>query len=313
MRSMTALPTAVLGRTGLEVSKLGYGAMELRGTDHFPRLTPAEASAILNGVLDGGINYIDTSPDYGYSEELIGRHIAGRRGEYFLASKCGCPVEPAEMPHKDRKPHSFTRANIRAGVEQSLKRMRTDYLDVVQFHISPSKAVLEENDSIAELEALKKEGKLRFIGMSGTLPELPEQIAMGMFDVFQIPYSLVERDHEQLIHKASMAGAGIVIRGGVARGVIVKDEAVIDDYPEFLQAGFRARRRRWRETEVADLLQGMSPMEFMLRFTIGHPDMSTTIVGTANPAHLKANVAAAAKGPLSRDLYEAARRRFSGV
>ena len=313
MRSMTALPTAVLGRTGLEVSKLGYGAMELRGTDHFPRLTPAEASAILNGVLDSGMNYIDTSPDYGYSEELIGRHIAGRRDEYFLASKCGCPVEPAEMPHKDRKPHSFTRANIRAGVEQSLKRMRTDYLDVVQFHISPSKAVLEENDSIAELEALKKEGKLRFIGMSGTLPELPEQIAMGMFDVFQIPYSLVERDHEQLIHKASMAGAGIVIRGGVARGVIVKDEAVIDDYPEFLQAGFRARRRRWRETEVADLLQGMSPMEFMLRFTIGHPDMSTTIVGTANPAHLKANVAAAAKGPLSRDLYEAARRRFSGV
>ena len=313
MDPMTALPTAILGRTGLEVTRLGYGAMELRGTDHFPRLSPAEASAILNGVLDSGINYIDTSPDYGYSEELIGRHIAGRRDEYFLASKCGCPVEPAEMPHKDRKPHSFTRANIRAGVEQSLRRMRTDHLDVVQFHISPSRAVLEANDSIAELEAMKKEGKLRFIGISGTLPELPEQIAMGIFDVFQIPYSLVEREHEALIREAARAGAGIVIRGGVARGVIVKDETVIDDYPEFLRAGFRARRRRWRETEVADLLQGMSPMEFMLRFTISNPDMSTTIVGTASPAHLAANVAAAAKGPLSRDLYKAARRRFSGV
>lgn len=313
MRVMAALPTAILGRTGLEVSKLGYGAMELRGTDHFPRLSPAEASAILNGVLDSGINYIDTSPDYGYSEELIGRHISGRRDEYFLASKCGCPIEPAELPHKDRKPHSFTRANIRAGVEQSLRRMRTDCLDVVQFHMSPSKAVLQENDSIAELEALKKEGKLRFIGISGTFPELPGQIAMGVFDVFQMPYSLVERDNEALMHSAAQAGAGIVIRGGVARGVIVKDESVIDDYPDFLQPGFRARRRRWRETEVADLLQGMTPMEFMLRFTISHPDMSTTIVGTANPAHLKANAAAAAKGPLSRDLYEAARRRFSGV
>jgi aryl-alcohol dehydrogenase-like predicted oxidoreductase len=305
------LPTATLGRTGLEVTKLGYGAMELRGTEHFARLSPAEASAILNGVLDSGINYIDTSPDYGYSEELIGRHLAERRDEYFLASKCGCPVEPAEVAHAERKPHSFTRANIRAGVEQSLKRMRTDYLDVVQFHISPSREVLEANDSIAELEALRDEGKVRFIGMSGTMPELPEQIAMGVFDVFQIPYSLVEREHEALIHAAAEAGAGIVIRGGVARGIIVKDESVIDDYPQFLQAGFRARRRRWRETEVADLLQDMSPMELMLRFTLSNPDMTTTIVGTANLAHLTANVAAAAKGPLPPDLIAAARQRFS--
>jgi aryl-alcohol dehydrogenase-like predicted oxidoreductase len=310
---MSTLPISILGRTGLAVTKLGYGAMELRGTDHFPKLSPAEASAILNAVLDSGINYIDTSPDYGYSEELIGRHLAERRNEFFLASKCGCPVEPAEMLHKDRKPHSFTRANIRAGVEQSLRRMRTDYLDVVQFHISPSRALLEANDSIAELEALRDEGKVRFIGMSGTMPELPEQIAMGVFDVFQVPYSLVEREHESLIHQAAEAGAGIVIRGGVARGVIVKDEAVIDDYPDFLQAGFRARRRRWREAEVADLLQGMTPMEFMLRFTLGNPDMTTTIVGTANPAHLKANAAAAAKGPLPPDLLEAARQRFPGV
>jgi aryl-alcohol dehydrogenase-like predicted oxidoreductase len=308
---LSRLPTATLGRTGLKVTKLGYGAMELRGTDHFTRLSPAEASAILNGVLDSGINYIDTSPDYGYSEELIGRHIAQRRDEYFLASKCGCPVEPAEVEHANRKPHSFTRANIRAGVEQSLKRMRTDYLDVVQFHISPARAVLEANDSIAELEALRHEGKVRFIGMSGTIPELSEQIAMGVFDVFQIPYSLVEREHEAEIHAAAEAGAGIVIRGGVARGIIVKDESIIDEYPQFLQAGFRARRRRWRETEVADLLQDMSPMEFMLRFTLSNPDMTTTIVGTANPAHLTANIAAAAKGPLPPDLIAAARQRFS--
>lgn len=307
---MRELPKSTLGRTGLEVTRLGYGAMELRGTDHFPRLSADEASAILNAVLDSGINYIDTSPDYGYSEELIGQHIAHRRDEFFLASKCGCPVEPPDVLHKDRKPHSFTRENIRAGVEQSLKRMCTDYLDVVQFHVSPSRAVLEENDSLAELEALQQEGKVRFIGISGTIPELEEQIAMGVFDVFQIPYSLVEREHEELIHRAAASGAGVVIRGGVARGVIVKDESVIDDYPEFLQDGFRTRRRLWLESEVEDLLNGMTPMEFMLRYTISNPDMSTTIVGTANPMHLKANVDAAARGPLSAQLYEAARQRF---
>ncbi len=308
---MSTLPTSTLGRTGLTVTRLGYGGMELRGTDHFPRLSATQASTILNGVLDAGINYIDTSPDYGYSEELIGQHLAQRRGEFYLASKCGCPVEPVEVPHAQRKPHSFTRANIRAGVEQSLKRMRTDYLDVVQFHISPSRAVLEENDSVAELEALRKEGLVRFIGISGTIPDLADHIAMGVFDVIQTPYSLVEREHEQLIHAAAQAGAGVVIRGGVARGIIVKDESVIDEYPQFLQSEFRARRRHWRETEVRDLLGDMTPMEFMLRFTISNPDMSTTIVGTANPAHLQDNVRAAAKGPLPGDVYEAARKRFS--
>jgi aryl-alcohol dehydrogenase-like predicted oxidoreductase len=307
---MTTLPRSKLGRTGLPVTKLGYGAMELRGTDHFPRLSPAEASTILNGVLDAGINYIDTSPDYGYSEELIGQHLAHRRAEFFLASKCGCPIEPVEVPHAQRKPHSFTRENVRAGVEQSLARLRTDYLDVVQFHISPSRAVLEQNDSVAELEALRRKGLVRFIGISGTMPDLADHIAMGVFDVIQVPYSLVEREHEQLIHQAAQSGAGVVIRGGVARGLIVKDESVIEEYPAFLQAGFRARRRHWRETEVKDLLGDMTPMEFMLRFTISNPDMSTTIVGTANPAHLADNVRAAARGPLPKDVYEAARKRF---
>ncbi len=308
---MKLLPTATLGRTGLKVTRLGYGAMELRGLEHFPRLSTAQASALLNGVLDQGINYIDTSPDYGYSEELIGRHIAGRRGEFHLASKCGCPVEPADVAFTDRKPHSYTPANIRAVVEQSLVRMRTDHLDVVQIHLSPSRTVLEECDSIAGLRALQDEGKVRFIGMSGTLPELEEHIAMGVFDVFQIPYSILEPEHEALIRRAAESGAGVVIRGGVARGVMVKDEAVIDDYPEMLRDGFRARRRLWQETVVDDLLDGMSAMEFMLRFTLSNPHMTTAIVGTASLHHLEQNVQVAASGPLPRQVYAEARRRFA--
>jgi aryl-alcohol dehydrogenase-like predicted oxidoreductase len=307
---MTGLPISTLGCTGLKVTKLGYGAMELRGTDHFPRLSPQEASAILNAVIDNGINYIDTSPDYGYSEQLIGEHIAHRRDEFYLASKCGCPVEDPEIPHGNRKEHDFSRENVRAGVEQSLRRMKTDYLDVVQFHVSPSRETLEQNDSVAELQALQKEGKVRFIGMSGTIPQLKDHIAMGVFDVFQIPYSVIEREHEDLIHRAAQAGSGIVIRGGVARGIMIKDESEIDTYPPFLQSAFRARRRLWNSTKIDDLLEGMSPMEFMLRFTISNPDMTTTIVGTANPAHLKNNVAVASKGPLPADLYAEACKRF---
>jgi aryl-alcohol dehydrogenase-like predicted oxidoreductase len=307
---MSSLPKSILGRTGLEVTRLGYGAMELRGTDHFPRLSAKEAGTLLNSVLDSGINYIDTSPDYGYSEQTIGEHIAHRRSEFYLASKCGCPVEAPDIPHDQRKPHDYNRANIRAAVEQSLRRLRTDYLDVVQLHVTPDRKVLEENDSVAELQALKQEGKVRFIGTSSTLPQLPGHIDMGVFEVFQIPYSLVEREHEDLIHQAAAGGAGIVIRGGVSRGVMVKDEAVIDEYPAFLQDSFRARRNLWQNTGIDDLLDGASPMEFMLRFTISNPDLSTTIVGTANPEHLAANVKAAAKGPLPADIYAEACRRF---
>jgi len=113
-----------------------------------------------------------------------------------------------------------------------------------------------------------------------------------------------------LIHEAAAGGAGIVIRGGVARAVMVKDESVIDGYPPFLQPAFRARRKLWQQAKIEDLLDGMDPMEFMLRFTISNPDMTTTIVGTANPAHMKANVKVAEKGPLPADLYAEVCKRF---
>src|SRR5207237_7966008 len=90
---MPDLEKRTLGRTGMEVTTLGYGAMELRGAPRGRPVTPEQGDKILNAVLDAGINYIDTSIDYGTSEEFIGRAIAGRRAQFFLASKCGCVVE----------------------------------------------------------------------------------------------------------------------------------------------------------------------------------------------------------------------------
>lgn len=308
---MSDLQSAVLGRTGVEVTKLGFGAMELRnagGED--------AATRLLNDVLDAGITIIDTSPDYGPSEELIGAGISHRRNEFFLASKCGCQVEPPP-PAGAFPDHLFDRRNIRAGVEQSLRRMRTDHLDLVQVHMSPSRSTLEQQDSIAELEALRDEGKVRFIGMSGTLPELSDHIGMGVFDAFQIPYSALERDHETSISDAAGAGAGTIIRGGVARGVPEALPATYARLPESmrtrLERATEERKARWRaaEADLRDLLEGMTRMEFLLRFTLSHPDMHTTIVGTANPAHLADNVAAARKGPLPPDLYDEARRRLA--
>jgi hypothetical protein len=159
-------------------------------------VTEAQAESILNAVLDAGINYIDTSIDYGLSEERIGRYIAHRRAEFYLASKCGCLVGATPAPPGQRNAHVFTRENIVKGVEQSLARMKTDYLDVVQFHASPSKETLEEHGALDALLELKEAGKVRFVGISATLPHLSDHIATSVFDVFQIPYSAVEREHE---------------------------------------------------------------------------------------------------------------------
>lgn len=131
---------------------------------------------------------------------------------------------------------------------------------------------------------------------------------MGVFDVFQIPYSALQREHEAIIAAASAVGAGIIIRGGVARGS---------------PTGWQQRRYymlsadelsgRWDKARLDELLQGMSRMEFMLRFTLSEPALDTTIVGTKNLDHLSDNIAAAAKGPLPEATVTEAKRRLAAT
>ncbi len=302
---MADLPRTTLGRTGLEVTKLGYGTMEFRGAPRGPETTDEEAERVLNAVLDAGINFIDTSPDYGVAEERIGKYISHRRSEFYLASKCGCAAGEFLTPNHD---HFFTAANVRAGVEQSLQRMKTDYLDVVQFHMSPTRAQLEEAGALDELLKLRDEGKVRFVGMSGTLPNLREHIDMNVFDEFQIPYSAIEREHENLIAAASAAGSGILIRGGAARGAPTDWEG-----RSRLRPGAEAPKDVWEQAKLDELLDGMSRIEFTLRFTLSNPDLDTTIVGTRNLDHLTSNVAMAQKGPLPADVMEEAKRRLDAA
>src|SRR5438067_13897681 len=127
--------------------------------------------------------------------------------------------------------------------------MRTDYLDVLQFHISPSRKTLEEDGALETVLELKRAGAIRFVGMSGTLPHLADHIAMGVFDVFQIPYSAVEREHEAILTSAAESGAGIVIRGGAAKGA-----------PSGA-GGAGTQWERGQKARLDDLLAGMTPME----------------------------------------------------
>jgi aryl-alcohol dehydrogenase-like predicted oxidoreductase len=279
--------------------------MELRGGPRGPEITDQQAEQVLNAVLDSGITFIDTSIDYGRSEELIGRYISNRRDEYFLASKCGCV--PGADNSSGPAQHVHTAANIRNGIENSLRLMKTDHLDLVQFHRSLEPKEFSDEGALQELQTLQQEGKVRFIGVSGTLPNLRKQIDMGIFDAFQIPYSALQREHEGVIAEAAKAGAGTIIRGGVARGAPENWEG-----RTYYMVSPDELKSRWELAKVDDLLGGdMSRMEFTLRFTLSHPQLSTTIVGTKSVEHLQANVAAAKKGPLAPEVYTEAKRRLA--
>jgi aryl-alcohol dehydrogenase-like predicted oxidoreductase len=161
---MSRLPTRPLGRTGFDVTILGFGAMELRGAPRGPEISDQEAERLLNGVLDAGINFIDTSIDYGRSEERIGNSIAHRRQEYFLASKCGCVVGGAQGEHV------HTAENIRRGVENSLRLLKTDHLDLVQFHRSLTRHEFEADGALQEALSSRRKARCASSGFRAPCP-----------------------------------------------------------------------------------------------------------------------------------------------
>jgi aryl-alcohol dehydrogenase-like predicted oxidoreductase len=273
--------------------------MEIRG----PRIwggrpvTEKEAQTILNAVLDAGINFIDTAWDYGLSEEYIGKFISHRRGEFILATKCGCTW--LDKGDHDETPHVWTRDNLRRNIEDSLRRMRTDYVDLWQLH-NPTPEQVRQEDLVAFMQQVKSEGKVRHVAISSTLPHLTSFLSWGAFESFQIPYSALERLHENAFALVNRAGCGVIVRGGVARGEP--------------GAGLGAAER-WGVFEKGRLGELLAPGEsrtaFLMRFTISHPDMHTTIVGTKDPAHLAENIKAAQAGPLPAAVYAEAKRRLS--
>ncbi len=309
--SDSMLPTATLGRTGLDVTRLGYGAMAIHGVPPSGKaISDDHARDVLHSVMDAGINFIDTSNCYGRSEEFIGNHLGARRSEYFLATKCGCrPYDEYQkyylagesVPAEER--HIWSRENIFRGLEESLRRLQTDYVDVMQVH-GPGLADWEREGLFDSLDEMRRQGKVRWVGMSARNPdELPAFLDMDVFDVFQVAYSAYSRQQEGWISQAAERGAGTIIRGGVAKGEPEEETGATD---------------RWRESfenKGLDELRedGESRTAFVLRFTLSHPDIHTVIVGSQSPSHIADNARVARLGPLTTATYEETKRRLGGA
>lgn len=289
------LPTAMLGETGIRVSRLGFGTALWRSER--PYWTAAAAHGVYNAALDAGIDFVDTAFDYAFAEEWLGSGLGKRYGEFTLATKCGCTNT---RPTQNNSDHLWTRENFHYNIDVSLERLGRDSVDILQPH-NPTVAEFEGGDLGRALSEIREAGKARHIGISTTLPHLPVFLEMGLFATMQIPYSALEREHEDWITKVAESGVGTIIRGGIAQGEGDTRQPAAK-WDQFARAGLDDLRR-----------DGESRSAFILRFTLSHPHIHTIIVGTSRAEHLAENVAAARRGPLSADVYAEAKARLDAI
>ena len=289
-----------LGNTGLKVSRLGAGLVQI-GT-----LAPddvEEAGRVLNAALDAGINFLDTAECYGNSEELIGQTIAHRRDEFVLATKAG----HVAGGYSGRP---WTAQTVKDSIDRSLARMRTDYVDLVQLHAYDVPAPPPDDVIQAVLDA-KEAGKTRFVGYSQENEEAQWAVKSGLFDTLQTAFNLVDqRARHGLFELARAQGMGTIIKRPIANAVWGK-APVPGDHGH--RGAIKVLLDRARAMVELGPVPGApdDPIELALGFVLAHPEVDTAILGTSNPAHMLANIDIAEKRlPLPEEAVEELHRRF---
>ena len=275
------------GRTGLNVSALGLGAAQLGNA----QLSEPEAAALLAAAVDAGICLIDTAPSYGLSEQRIGRHLAPRRNEIVLSTKLGYGVDGIE---------DWTGACITAGIEQALRVLRTDRIDIAHLHSCPQ-ATLARGDVVDALERGKREGKIRAMAYSGENQDLAFALSMRRFDGFMASLNFCD---QRVITESlpRLDGCGFIAKRPSANHPWRFQQRPLGDYCE-------AYWLRWQAMRLSS--HGMPWGELAIRFALSVPGVAGAIVGTGSIAHLRQNIEWAARGPLTNAIVDELRSGFA--
>lgn len=288
------METRTLGKTHLQVTPLGFGAAQIGFLD----LPQPECDRLLNGVLDAGVNVIDTAACYDNSEEKIGRAVSHRRDEFILVSKCGHHVEDGDPPDWDG-------SIVRKSVERSLERLRTDRLDAVLIH-SCSKRVLQRGDLIEALAACKQDGLTRFIGYSGDNEDLDYAIGVDVFDCLETSVSFCNQQVlDVLLPAAEKMNLGVLVKRPIANSCwrnMSQYGGFYDDYTKV----YTQRLEKMGFTPESLGFEG-DWVELALRFTISDPNVHSALVGGMNLEHFQENVKCVQKGSLPGQVFAAIR------
>ncbi|MEV5408123.1 aldo/keto reductase [Thermopolyspora sp. NPDC052614] len=297
-----------LGDSGLVVSTLGLGA------NNFGRRIDVEATrAVVDAALDVGINLIDTADSYGESEDYLGEVLAGRRDQVVLATKFGSDLGGANGPDWGAR---GSRRYIRKAVERSLRRLRTDWIDLYQLHRPDPSTPLEE--TLSALSDLVREGKVRYIGSSNfaawqvTDAEwIARSAGHERFISAQNEYSLLDRSADQeLIPALEHHGIGLLpyfplanglLTGKYRRGEQVPQGARLAARPEYLTD---ARFDMVEKLEDFARRQGVTLLDVAIGGLLAQPTVASVIAGATRPEQIKANAAAAAWVPDEAALAE---------
>lgn len=280
----------------MQVSVLGFGGSEI-GYQAIPRAT---VKKMLHRALDLGLNVIDTAECYAYSEELIGHAVQGRRHDCYLFTKCG---HPTGWGQGDWRPSSILKS-----IERSLKRLRTDYVDLVQLH-SCSEAQLHKGDVIDAMKQARERGYTRHIGYSGDGQAALYAIQSGEFDTLETSINIADQEPLDLtLSLAREHQMGVIAKRPVANVAWKNGNRPPTDsygYPYWE----RLQKLKY------DFLEGKlrDTVGLALRFTLSVPGTHTGIVGTTKPERFQQNAAALDAGPLPKDLYQEIRNRWYEV
>jgi aryl-alcohol dehydrogenase-like predicted oxidoreductase len=244
-----------LGTTGIELSPVGFGAFKIGRNEGikypagYALPTDDEVAALIDGLLDLGINYFDTAPAYGTSEERLGRALGKRSRDAVISTKVGETFEGG------RSRYDFSAEGIRESVGRSLRRLGRDVLDLVFIHSNGRDLeILNDTVAVPTLEALRDEGLVRAIGLSGKTIE-GARAALAWADAIMIEYHLQDRSHEPVLGEAAAAGVGVVVKKPLASGHLDPPAAI--------------------------------------RFVLADPAVASVVVGTLSLDHMRANLVAA--------------------
>jgi aryl-alcohol dehydrogenase-like predicted oxidoreductase len=295
------MENATLGRTGLRVSRLGVGLAQI---GRYSADEPGQAKRILNSALDAGVTFLDTAECYGNSEELIGNAVSHRRGEYVLATKAG-----HVPPGLSGEP--WTGKTVGDGIDNSLKRLKTDGVDIVQIHAYDVSAPISDEVLKAVTDA-RDAGKTRFLGYSGENEDAVWALKSGLFDTLQTSFNLVDQSARHLLFELAEAnGVGIIAKRPIANAVWGK--AVSGEGPDIVSGTTRERLRRAKAVlDMGPIAEAPDdPIAMALGFVLGHDDVAIAIVGTRNPAHMIENIEVAeTRLPIPESVVAELQRRF---
>lgn len=304
---MTAIEKRELGKTGIEVTKIGVGLWAIGGGE-WGEVKDRESLNMIDAALEMGINFFDTADVYGdgHSEELLGGAMQGRRDQFIVATKIGWQGFDG-----DKGVSQYDTADkLIEGVESNLKRLQTDYVDLIQCHIDFKEPNMDV--FVAGFQKLKEQGKVRAYGLSTSdFDYLRAFNADGETDTLQIDYSILNRTPEKKIFPYTLENdMGVLVRGPLAMGILT---GKFSKDIQFEEGDFR---KRWMDNEyeyqifmndlekvdkLRALVDGRSLAQLAIQFVLQHPAVTVAIPGAKRISQLSENMKAALLPPLTAD------------